>query len=153
MTFPHLRLCLRALAAVAFACLLVTPAFADDDDNAPAPHGPATLEFRTLHMYRESITGGVEEIVLRRGSRADLTKIRGMLHADYLQWSQATFSDPKLHRAARAIRARFDEVPTGAEIVFTSNDPQAVAALHAWFAAQVRAERAKHPSGGPGVGA
>ena len=103
-------------------------------------------------MYRESTTGGVEEIVLRRGSREDLTKVRAMLHADYMQWSQAKFKDAKLHKAARAINARFDEVPTGAEILFTSSDPQAVAALHAWFAAQVRAERAKHPSGGPGVG-
>ena len=152
MTFPYFRLCLRAVAAAAFACLLVAPVLADDDDDAPASHGPATLEFRTLHMYRESMAGGVEEIVLRRGSREDLRKVRAMLHVDYAHWSQGTFGDPKLRKAARALGVRFHEVPTGAEIVFTSSDAQAVAALHAWFAAQVRAERAKHPSGGPGVG-
>jgi hypothetical protein len=149
--------------ASALACLpsaltlfaaLTNPAKADSDDHDTAPaRNPASLDARSLHMFRETMDGGIEATLIRQGSHAELTEVRAKLRAEYERARKGAYPDGHVRGFARVIRVRFSELPTGAQISFTSQDPKAIAALHGWFAAQVRTDRAKHPGGGPGVGA
>ena len=42
-----------------------------------------------------------------------------------------------LHAGAQRIGVRYADVPRGAKIVYATHDPALVAAIHAWFKAQV----------------
>lgn len=150
-------------SAFALACLpaavllfgaLANPVQADpddDDDDTPSSN-PAALDARSLHMFRETMHGGIEATLIRQGSHAELTRVRAKLRGTYDRLRQGQYPNARIRGYASRIRVNYSELPTGAQIAFSSEDPQAIAALHEWFAAQVRAERQRHPGGGPGVG-
>jgi hypothetical protein len=75
--------------------------------------------------------------------------VRSHLRKEALAFARGDFADPAaihgvdmpglhaLHAGAARIVVRYADVPQGARITYATRDPALVAALHAWFKAQV----------------
>jgi hypothetical protein len=106
---------------------------------------------QTQHLFTQTDTGGAQQVVARDPGnsqqvgliRQHLTKISG-------EFSRRDFSIPeKIHSkempGLTALRAskpgqfhvRYNELPNGAEISYSSEDKALVFAIHQWFDAQL----------------
>lgn len=110
---------------------------------------PFDLE-ATTHVYEKTGNGGVQRVVADDpGDAANVAAIRGHLREEADAFSRGEFSDPaKIHgeempglaemeRGAERVEVRYEELPDGAQIVLTSEDPELVGAVHEWFDAQL----------------
>jgi hypothetical protein len=105
---------------------------------------------RTTHRFVKTATGGVQTV------RADdpddagqVALIRGHLRDEAARFAAGDFGDPArvhgdgmpglaaLREGAGRVRLRYADLPDGAELTYTTAEPGLVAALHAWFDAQV----------------
>ena len=106
---------------------------------------------QTQHLFTHTDTGGVQQVIARDSGkskqieliRQHLTKISG-------EFSRGDFSNPeKIHgkdmpglaalSAAKPgqLQVRYNELPNGAEIFYSSEDKALVTAIHQWFDAQL----------------
>lgn len=156
---PKPWLAAAALLAVALAGTAALPA-ARDDTDAPAERqaqvaarGRQVMPFdldRTTHRFTKTATGGVQTVVA--DDPADTTQIRLIrehLAEEAARFGRGDFGDPaaihgadmpglhELARGHRNITTAYAELPDGARITYTTGDSALVAALHAWFDAQV----------------
>lgn len=105
---------------------------------------------KTWHVFRMTETGGTQRVVIREPGFADqVTPVRQHLKEESARFQAGDFTDPShLHGAdmpgladMRAsggrIRVTYNELPDGAEIVFTAGDIAAITAVHRWFGAQL----------------
>lgn len=116
---------------------------------------------RSLHIFTPLKDGGLQEIVSRDGDPAEIDLIRQHLKKEAAAFSKGDYSDPAhihgssmpgldvLQGASGKIDVSFAEMPEGARLRFTSDDPAIVEALHAWFRAQVRDHGADAVMGQP----
>jgi hypothetical protein len=105
----------------------------------------------TTHVFSKTPTGGVQRVVLKTpGDAGQTALIRGHLKDLADEFARGDFSAPaSVHgadmpglsalqsAAPGALQVRYRELPSGAEIRFSSGDPKLVAAVHAWFDAQL----------------
>ena len=110
---------------------------------------PFDLE-ATTHVYEKTGNGGVQRVVADDpGDAANVAAIRGHLREEADAFGRGEFSDPaeihgeempglaELERGAGRVEVRYEELPDGARIVLTSEDPELVGAVHEWFDAQL----------------
>lgn len=111
---------------------------------------PFSLE-ATQHVFTKAADGGTQRVVARRaGDAAQVRLVRQHLRDIESQFRRGDFSGPahihgadmpglaRLQAAPRgALAINYRDVPGGAELAYRTADPALVAAVHAWFDAQV----------------
>jgi hypothetical protein len=119
---------------------------------------PFDLE-ATTHVFTPSDTGGLQEVVADDPDDADQVElIREHLMLEARRFRQGDFDDPAaihgddmpglavLRDRYEGIIVRYEEIPGGASISYTAEDPEVVAAIGDWFDAQLadHGEHAEH---------
>lgn len=161
-------------AAVAFAVALAVGAgyalardsgdAGDADQQAMAARAASVMPFdleATTHTFTKNTTGGIEQIVANDPrDEGNISLVRQHLQGEADQFAEGDYSDPatihgttmpglqELQAAGDRVQIRYQQVPSGARITYTSSDPVLVAALHAWFDAQ----NSDHAMPGMGMG-
>jgi len=147
---------LIAVAALAAGCTAGqrTPPPVDTSRQAEvAERGASVMPFdldRTTHTFTKNDTGGVQSVVADDPADAgQITLIRGHLGREAELFARGDFTDPArihgddmpglatLRAAAGRITATYADTADGATITYTTADATHVAALHAWFDAQL----------------
>jgi len=160
--FPGLSLARQLLPVVLLTllvwpvcpCQAVEPSEPSQRQAEVAGRGSTVMPFSlaaTLHVFTPEPHGGTQRVVTRRSGDAEqaalirrhLQEIRGQfLHGDFSAPAHIHGDDmPGLREleAARPGQLAIDyrEVDGGAELVYRSDQPGLVDALHRWFAAQL----------------
>jgi hypothetical protein len=106
----------------------------------------------TLHTFEKSEQGGFERVTVKEaGDDRNIALIREHLRKEADLFARGDFSDPAyLHgtdmaglstledaAAAGRLSVIYANLPDGAELTFRAYDETVLAALHAWFDAQV----------------
>ncbi len=124
-----------------------------------ARRGPAVMPFdlaRTTHAFHARGYGGIQTVVARDPLDSEQVRlVREHLQVEAARFATGDFSDPallhgdrmpglaELREAAGRLRVRYEDVPGGGRIRYSSSDPELVRALHRWFAAQT-SDHAEH---------
>ena len=124
-----------------------------DRQSAVHTMGQTVMPFdlgATLHIFEMTETGGVQEVVADDpADNAQVSLIRQHLQHEATRFRAGDFSDPtSLHggdmpgvgdlaQGAGRITIKYAEVPSGAQITFTTSDLMLLTALHRWFGAQL----------------
>ncbi len=120
---------------------------------------PFNLE-QTLHVFSKIEKGGLQQVIVKdpKDSAADnqIKLIREHLAKIAKDFKQGDFSDPKkIHGenmpGLKALQAAkkgelsigYQEIPTGAEILYSADNLKLVEAIHQWFDAQL-SDHARH---------
>jgi hypothetical protein len=103
----------------------------------------------TMHHFAPTPAGGVQTVLVHNGDRRQVALVRGHLRKEAAAFAKGVFTDPasihgsgmpglKAMRAgSRRIAIRYADVPNGGKITYSTRDHALVAAIHAWFEAQV----------------
>ena len=109
----------------------------------------------TMHRFVPTPAGGVQTVLAHDGDPREVALVRSHLRKEAGAFARGDFADPAtihggdmaglqaMHAGAKRIRVRYAEVRNGASITYATADPALVAAIHAWFHAQV-ADHGKH---------
>lgn len=121
---------------------------------------PFDLE-RTTHIFEKREDGGLQQVVADDPDDAEQIRlIRGHLLEEAERFREGDFHDPamihgedmaglhELMLGAERIKIVYSELPDGAQIQYTTDDTELVAAIHAWFDAQL-ADHAAHATDRP----
>jgi len=105
---------------------------------------------KSVHIFRMTETGGVEQVVVRDTADSDqIALIRQHLKHEAAKFQRGDYSDPatlhgpgmpglkELHAHASQIRVSYSELPEGAQITFETDDLALLTAVHRWFGAQL----------------
>ena len=105
---------------------------------------------RTTHVFRSTANGGVQRVIAKDpGDTKQVTLARRHLRKEAARVRAGDFADPAaihgmempglaaLRRGAAAIRVVYTAIPGGAQILYTTEAPRLVTALHDWFDAQL----------------
>jgi uncharacterized protein (DUF305 family) len=119
---------------------------------------PFDLE-KTTHVFEPTEDGGVQQVVADDPTdQEQLSLIREHLKEEADKFSQGDFSDPaeihgedmpglkELEENASSFEVSYSELPDGAQIEYTTDEPALVSALHDWFEAQL-SDHAEHATG------
>jgi hypothetical protein len=128
-----------------------------------AAKGRSVMPFdldRTTHRFQELPDGGRQTVTADDPTdRAQARLIQAHLRKEQAAFSRGDFTDPAsihgntmpglaaLKAGASRIAVRYQDLPDGAELRYTTSDPVLVAALHAWFKAQ-RIDHGRHAEHG-----
>lgn len=109
---------------------------------------PFALE-ETTHIFTNTPSGGRQDVVVDNpGDIANIEQIRIHLAEEASKFRNGDFSDPEaIHGpdmpGLSTLQARYGDIEVGlsntdagASIIYTADDPDVVAAIHDWFAAQ-----------------
>ncbi|EEA04181.1 conserved hypothetical membrane associated protein [Burkholderia sp. H160] len=104
----------------------------------------------TTHIFTKTADGGIQQVVTKHHDPKQIDLIRGHLAGIAQQFSAGDFEAPEqIHgndmpglavlRTARPgeLKIHYRDLPNGGEIVYRSDEPRLVAALHSWFDAQL----------------
>jgi hypothetical protein len=143
------------LAAAAFVMLI---GCAGEDDSADrqatvASRGAEVMPFdleATTHTFTKTDDGGRQFVVADDPTDQDqIDLIRDHLRTERTNFANGDFSDPadihgmdmpgvaELSDGYARITVTYTERPDGAELAYTTDDPELVDAIHAWFDRQV----------------
>ncbi|GAB3435187.1 aspartate carbamoyltransferase [Massilia solisilvae] len=143
---------------VALLLLAAAPVFAQqatpERQAEVARRGAQVMPFElaaTTHLFTTTQNGGVQRVVAKDPSDARQTGlVRAHLRDIARQFKDGNFSAPaRIHgdampglarlkaAAPGQVQVEYREVDGGAELVYRSDDPQLVTALHEWFGAQL----------------
>ena len=142
------------LVAVLVAGGYLWGARAGDDRQAEvAARGAQVMPFdleRTTHVFRKLDDGGEQTVLADDpAARDEVGLVREHLRAEAQKFRAGEFADPAaihgqhmpgladLEEGAERIAIRYEDVRAGGRIRYTTRDRRLVAALHAWFDAQV----------------
>ena len=112
---------------------------------------------QTIHVFSKKEDGGLQQVVVKNQSNVGQIKlIQQHLNEIANKFKQGDFSDPsKLHgdnmpglamiKKARPgeINIIYTELPDGAQIIYSSDKPALILAIHQWFEAQL-SDHARH---------
>ncbi|RQZ58432.1 aspartate carbamoyltransferase [Burkholderia sp. Bp9004] len=111
---------------------------------------------RTTHFFDDTGSGGIETITANdKHDTRQVALIRSHLAIEAQRFRRGDFADPAaihgldmaglatLTRAGEKLHIEYRSLPSGASLTYASNDPDVIAAVHAWFAAQ-RSDHAAH---------
>jgi len=121
---------------------------------------PFNLE-QTTHIFSKTEKGGVQQVIVKDPANAEQIKlIRQHLSKIAHEFQQGDFSNPaKIHgdtmpgleelRSAKSgqISIVYKELPDGAEIDYSTEEPILINAIHQWFDAQL-SDHARHAISG-----
>lgn len=121
--------------------------------------GQAVMPFdldATTHIFEKTEQGGIQQVVADDPDDADtIAQIRTHLAEQEERFAQGDFHNPQmihgtampgLHErmmGADQIVIEYSELPNGAQILYTTDDADLIAAIHSWFDAQV-ADHGQH---------
>jgi len=130
---------------------------------AVADRGRAVMPFdldKTTHMFEPAGDGGRQAVTAKDVTDSEqIVLIRTHLLSEAEKFRRGDFSDPaaihgpempglaELQAGAARIDVQYSETPAGAEILYTTEEPALVDALHRWFAAQL-ADHGDHAAPG-----
>ena len=110
---------------------------------------PFALE-KATHIFEMNGRGGVQDVVAKEpGDTATIRLIRQHLRHEAELFRRGDFRDPaslhgpempgvqELAEGADRVRVEYQELPDGARIVFSTDDPALTTAVHRWFGAQL----------------
>lgn len=164
---------LRQLAAALNKCNVCHDAYQISIADAPADEArldevaargrhvmPFALE-QTRHIFTNTPQGGIQQvIVIDKANTAQIALIQTHLSKIAAEFSRGDFSDPaKIHgdtmpglatlRTAKPLQLKvaYQTLADGAQITYTSDQAELVAAVHQWFAAQL-SDHARHAQAG-----
>lgn len=139
-----------AAAAMPTAALPADVQRIDDVARRGAEVMPFDLK-ATTHIFTKTADGGVQSVVAKNPKdAAQVTLIRSHLNDIRVQFLTGDFAGPshihgqdmpglrELEAAAPGqIRIAYADLPDGAQLAYSTKSPELVAALHAWFDAQL----------------
>lgn len=157
---------MRLVVTIAAGTLLCTSAaFGTEPDSKTsrqdevALRGATVMPFdlaRTTHFFDDTPAGGIETITANdRTDARQIALIRSHLAQEAKRFARGDFSDPaKIHgqdmpglaelaRTGGNLQVKYRKLPAGASLSYAGADAAAIAAVHAWFAAQ-RSDHAAH---------
>jgi hypothetical protein len=117
-----------------------------------AARGSAVMPFdldTSTHVFEKTARGGLQQVVSDIDDSEQVALTREHLQEEAERFSRGDFHDPVmihgddmagLHELVMGhdrIVIEYSEIDAGAQILYTSEDPDLVAAIHAWFDAQV----------------
>jgi hypothetical protein len=162
MTYTTRHLTLAAIAGVAIGIVgtlaaarwLGPPAQpANDRQSTVHDMGQGVMPFNlgeTTHIFEMTDTGGIQEVTADDpDDAAQVQLIQQHLQHEVALFRAGDFSDPtSLHGSGmpgvedlaagvQSIQIDYVELPTGAQIIFTTSEPKLITALHRWFGAQL----------------
>lgn len=109
---------------------------------------PFDLE-RTTHLFEKTVYGGLQQVLSDDGDREQIALIQAHLQEETLRFQQGDFEDPaQIHGdempGLAVLRADYGQVEVvytplsdGAQIDYKAETPELIAAIHAWFDAQL----------------
>lgn len=105
---------------------------------------------QTTHIFEMTDNGGVQQVIAKdSGDKEQISLIQQHLQHEAIRFSGGDFSDPaSLHGSEMPglkdlaggvahLKVKYNPLPNGAEITFTTEDPQLVTAIHRWFGSQL----------------
>jgi hypothetical protein len=110
---------------------------------------PFDLETST-HVFEKTDVGGVQEVASDTEDPEQIALIRAHLAEEAVRFSSGDFHDPAmihgddmpgLHALVMGhelIDVTYGDIESGGRIVYSTEDPSLVEAIHQWFEAQVR---------------
>ncbi len=110
---------------------------------------PFDLE-RTTHIFEKLEDGGRQQVLADSDDPEQIRLIREHLGEEAERFAAGDFHDPEmihgeempgLHALVvghERLTIEYSEIERGAQILYSSGDPELVAAIHAWFDAQLR---------------
>jgi hypothetical protein len=149
-----------ALACGALFYLLAAAPVLAQSTPAPSSHD-ATVEQRskevmpfdldrTMHVFEPTADGGVQSVLVHDGDPQQIALVRSHLRKEADAFARGDFADPaaihgtnmpglaQLRAGASRIAVTYIDVPNGGSLRYKTSDPRLIAALHEWFAAQVK---------------
>jgi hypothetical protein len=102
-----------------------------------------------LHHFVPTSEGGVQTVLVRTGDPKQVALVRSHLRTEAAKFAGGDFHDPAsihggempglkaMRDGAARISVRYDDIANGGKITYASANPALVAAIHAWFKAQV----------------
>ena len=118
-----------------------------------AERGRAVMPFdldKTTHVFEPAGHGGRQMVLAKDATDSEqIALIRTHLLSEAEKFRRGDFSDPaaihgpqmpglaELEAGAARIDVQYTETLAGAQIVYTTDEPALVDALHRWFAAQI----------------
>ena len=103
----------------------------------------------TKHTFMPNSNGGVQTVTANDSSDSEQIKlIRSHLKEEAEKFEQGDFSDPatihgedmpglaELQAGADRVDVQYNELPDGANLVYSSRDSEMITTLHQWFKAQ-----------------
>ena len=149
-TERHRRSALVAAALVLAACGGDRPA---DRQAEVAERGSEVMPFdldATTHTFTDTATGGVQRVTADDPADArQIELIRGHLREERERFSRGDFEDPaaihgedmpgvaELAAGYDRITVAYADHPAGAELTYTTDEPELIEAIHTWFERQV----------------
>jgi hypothetical protein len=148
----------RLLLSVLFLLLAAVSAPAEKTDDTRLDEverrGEQVMPFyleQTTHIFNKTGKGGLQQVIAKESAdKGQIELIRAHLFKISRDFMQGDFSDPmKIHgedmpgledlrkAAPGSIRIEYRDLPTGAQIGYTTDDPRLVEAIHRWFDAQL----------------
>jgi len=126
---------------------------ADDRRSEVAERGTSVMAFdleKTMHVFRKLADGGAQTVVADDpGDASEVAVVRAHLRAEARAFARGDFGDPatihgermpglaELEAGAERIEIGYEDASGGGVIRYSTSEPALVAALHAWFDAQV----------------
>jgi hypothetical protein len=146
----------KATAVALSVCSLVLVSCGDDlaDRRAEvARRGAEVMPFdldATRHTFTKTSTGGVQLVTaLDANDRDQVDLVRHHLREERERFSRGDFTDPatihgmdmpgvsELSEGYERVVVNYEDRPGGASLVYTTDDPDLIRAVHAWFDRQV----------------
>lgn len=112
---------------------------------------PFSLEV-TLHQFQDTLTGGIQKVLANdEMDQKNIILIREHLQKEAKLFAKGLFNDPSyLHGEEMAglatlkeagadgrLDVQYQDIASGGQITYNSEDPSVIIALHLWFQAQV----------------
>ena len=109
---------------------------------------PFTMD-ESMHVFSPSVSGGTQTVLVHGGDARQVALVRAHLRKEAAAFARGDFADPAsihggrmpglrvMHERASEIRVRYSDVPSGSRIAYAARAPAVIAAIHAWFEAQV----------------
>lgn len=105
---------------------------------------------KTTHVFKVTDTGGIQQVIAKDlNDQQQIALIQQHLQHETMLFGMGNFSDPstlhgsdmpglkELEAGAGRIKVEYTTLPNGAQLTYTTPDPQLIAALHQWFGAQL----------------
>jgi hypothetical protein len=105
---------------------------------------------RTMHIFKPTAQGGVQSVIVHDGDPQQVALVRSHLRKEATAFAHGDFSDPakihgmampglaQLRAGANRIAVGYTNAANGASITYKTSDAKLIAAIHDWFAAQVK---------------
>ena len=109
---------------------------------------PFELE-RTTHLFEKTAVGGLQQVFSNDNDPEQISLIQAHLQEEAQRFQQGDFDDPAqihgdempglatLRNSYEQVTVTFSTLSDGAQIVYTTDQADVLAALHAWFDAQL----------------